>query len=309
MSQKPARGPVLAVVAGVFLAGCSGHSAVAGARATTPNGRTAAAVTSASAAGPQLPITAYLISGAQQTEINTAVSMGIAACMRRFGFDFAPPVPRTDPTDSQTAERYAPTDLAVASTQGYHPEPVGTVAPAPSPQPLSAAMLKVLRAGPNAPGRTRQPAQYVHGISIPEGGCVGQAQAAVEAHGGIIQDAQAAVDINFSGYERSLTDSRLLAVFVQWSRCMKGRGFSYRAPRDADNDPRWESPAPSPVEIATAEADVACKQADHVVADWFAVESDYENREIAANLGSLNRIRASIATAVGNAQEVIRSLR
>ncbi|MFJ3642393.1 hypothetical protein ACIPRD_21875 [Streptomyces sp. NPDC090108] len=254
----------------------------------------------------RLPIEKYLISPEENVRIERARSALMTSCMKRFGFDFDAENPNLGKKQNQTSHRYDPTDPAVAAVTGYHgAQEQARGAARPSRKPLSPDMERVLGHGRNAPslpgaGALPPGAEY-HGITVPKGGCVGEAEAKLTAGGGTIQDAQAAVDINFDGYVRSMADARLKSVFAEWSACMKAEGFGYPNPEAAVKDPAWRSPAPSKRERDTAAADARCKRKTNVVGTWFAVESAYEKREIQAGAGRMARVRRSIDVTLKNA--------
>ncbi|MER6064675.1 hypothetical protein ABT167_26580 [Streptomyces sp. NPDC001792] len=257
----------------------------------------------------RLPIEKYLISPQENARIEGARSALMTSCMKRFGFDFRPETPDYRQKWNQTAHRYDPTDAALAAARGYHGSQRGTQNEShPSRTPLTPGMEAVLGHGLNAPtppGAATPPADgKYHGIPIPKGGCMGEAEGKLTAGGGIIQDSTTAIDINFNDYVRSMADTRLKAAFAAWSACMKAKGFSYPTPEAAVKDPAWNSPKPSKHELATASADVACKRKNNVVGTWFAVEAAYEERDIQTDIKKMTRIRHSIDIAVRNAAAV-----
>lgn len=310
-SERPNTVAVLAVLAALAstVTGCTSATPISAAQrtATTPQGGAVPVLDST--LDQRLPIEKYLISPQENAKIESARSALMTSCMKRFGFAFKPAATDYGHKWNQTSHRYDPTDPALAETRGYHgPQRLPQNAANPSRKPLSRDMAIVMGHGldaPTPPGAAASPAggKY-HGITIPKGGCMGDAEAKLTAGGGIIQDSPAAIDINFSDYVRSMSDARLKAAFSAWSACMKKRGYSYSTPEAAVKDPAWSSPKPSERELATASADVACKRKNNVVGIWFAVESAYETRDIQANLKKMQRIRHSIDIAVRNAAAV-----
>ncbi len=85
-----------------------------------------------------------------------------------------------------------------------------------------------------------------------------------------------------------IEDSRYLAAAAKWSACMKIRGFAAQQPLQLLSDPRWNTPAPTPEEIATATADVDCKIETNLVGVAVAVLKAYDNEYIAKHLTELN---------------------
>jgi len=98
-------------------------------------------------------------------------------------------------------------------------------------------------------------------------------------------------------------DPRILAIDKAWSACMTHRGFSYRTPQQAAQR-NWPS-APSPVEIATAVADVTCKTQTNLTNTWLAVEAAYQLALISQNLTALSQLQASFATLLRRAEALV----
>ncbi|MFE9426457.1 hypothetical protein ACFYNO_26245 [Kitasatospora sp. NPDC006697] len=295
----------LSLALGLAATGCAagpGNRPRPPAAAATTAATTAAPAVAVPASSLHLPIEAYLLSTADSTRLQTARAALIGSCMKRFGADYTPAV--TAGPRSQMANRYGPTDPDTARTYGYHApdaqRPANGQPSAPALPPDLAAVLGHGAGAPQLPGAPPAPATY-HGLAVPPGGCVGEADRALTAGGGILQDDQAAVDINFQDYQRSLADAGVTAAFARWSSCMAAQGYRYDNPQSAVNDTRWRTPAPSAQEIATAAADVACKQQAGVVAAWFGAESQLEEQDIRTRSADLTRVRQSIDTALRNA--------
>ncbi|MFJ4670615.1 hypothetical protein [Kitasatospora purpeofusca] len=228
-----------------------------------------------------LPIEAYLLSGEQFRQLDTAQGVLVTRCVQGFGLDYSAPTP-TAPATTQTSHRYDPVEISDVSTNGYHsPDPDRGKKPGAAPS-VSPDVTTVLGAGLGPDGRAAPgTATEYRGKKLPSGGCIADAQRQLTARGGTGRDADVAVGVNYEGFERSRQDPRVVAVFQDWSRCMAERGYSYGTPGDALKDPRWGATAtPSAEEIATATADVECKARVNVVGVWFTVESAYEQELI-----------------------------
>ncbi|MFF4345063.1 hypothetical protein ACFY00_34735 [Kitasatospora sp. NPDC001540] len=268
---------------------------------------TSAAPTAAGPDGRILPIARYLISPDEDRRIQAARAALIASCVKRFGLDYSPA--KTSEKPDPMARRYDLTDARSAAARGYHREgdPVagGT---GPSPRELPPDVQAVLgngRAAPGGPSAAPRPSTTaVNGTAVPEGGCFGEADDALTAGGGVIQDQPLADEINGRDYEKSLADSRVRDVFRRWSECMGKKGHPYGTPIDAVSDERWRTASPSEVEIATATADVDCKQQTDLVGVWFTVESEYQSADVRSNSAALQRIRKAIDVALANADKV-----
>ncbi|MFJ9770305.1 hypothetical protein ACIRVF_03575 [Kitasatospora sp. NPDC101157] len=248
-----------------------------------------------------MPIEEYLYSADQLDQVAAARDRLTAQCMQRYGLQFTPtsrPQPRAG---GQATHRYDVVDPA----RGYRLPGQAPAAPAPAaptPPPMTAEQITVL-AG-NVPGNSKPITAY-HGLPVPKGGCLGEADGKLTAQGGSVTDDQLAIGINFDDYKRSMTDGTLQAAFHRWSDCMKARGYSYAAPADAMGDKRWKGTVtPLPEEIATATADAACRQRTNVVGTWYTVESAYEDQAIQANAEKLDQVRRGIAAVVRNAATV-----
>ncbi|WP_333777712.1 hypothetical protein [Streptomyces sp. IBSBF 3136] len=306
-SERPTGLAALAVLAALSCTatGCTSATPTAQRAAAAPEVGTVPTLDNTRAR--KLPVEKYLISPQENAKIESARSALMTSCMKRFGFTFKPATPDYGQKWDQTSHRYDPTDPALAAAHGYHGPRRGTQAGAqrPARKPMSSAMEVVLGHGlgaPTPPGGATPPADgKYHGLTIPKGGCMGEAEAKLTRGGGIIQDAPGAVDINFKDYVRSMADPKLKAAFAKWSSCMKEKGFSYPTPEAAVKDPAWNSPKPSKHELATAAADVDCKRRNNVVGTWFAVEAAYETRDIQSDIKKMTRIRNSIDIAVRNA--------
>src|SRR5579859_3339596 len=208
------------------------------------------------------PIDPYLATPAQARELEQAMNAVTADCMAGYGL---PAIPST-PTDfaalaragDARSELYGFFDPGVVAKQGYDVLEAG---PASRAVP-SAAQISVLT------GRTEAGvvvAEY-QGKSIPSGGCH---QTAVNAIGGLPPIPGASGELPDGGPQVPLTDPRMLSVDAKWSACMKVKGYAYATPADAYIDAKWrpipgrspsQSEAVMSAEIATATADLACKQ-------------------------------------------------
>lgn len=255
-----------------------------------------------------LPIQAYQITDDQYKKIDTALTSLEISCMKRFGFDYGPYVtpesgPPTGPT--QNAHRYGPVDQATAAQHGYHPARTPqTNIGAPTHQ-MSDAMASVLGSGDGPHSGPPTPATY-HGTAVPKGGCEGEAEDKLNIGGKDIGLHGVVNDVDASGFSRAMSDDRVTAAFASWSRCMKSAGYSYSTPNDAANDPSWRgSSIPSPTEIATAIADVKCKQQANVVGIWFSVESAYEQQMIEQQAPQLAQVKKNIDDALRRAGTVV----
>ncbi|SDT80860.1 hypothetical protein SAMN05216371_6466 [Streptomyces sp. TLI_053] len=307
-APAPVRRSVRSVGAPVIAALLALGGAVTGCASSGPAPAPAAAPsvdavpTLATADGRALPIARFLISPDEDRRIEAARTALIGSCMKRFGFDYAPPALGTKP-DLMT-RRYYLTDAASAAAQGYHWGPSADQRqPSAAPQPPAPELQAVLGHGRGGPDSSTEPAGRTHnGVAIPPGGCLGEADDTLTRGGGILQDDAGALEINGRGFTDSMADGRVKAAFAAWSRCMKEKGQTYASPVDAVRDERWfSSPTATAPEIAAATADVDCKQRNNVVGIWFAVETAYQNRAVQADAKRLEQARKAIDVTLANA--------
>lgn len=109
------------------------------------------------------------------------------------------------------------------------------------------------------------------------------------------------------GPQVPLSDSRWLAAQKRWSKCMEAAGFAgYTTPLDAMFDKKWEPEydkrgslgggGASSEEVATATADIVCKQKTNLVGVGLAVQSAYDQQYIATNRQALGEYRTKITS-------------
>lgn len=290
------RAPWIAVAGAVAfaaaVAGCGGGAAAAvPAPVPTP--------TLSSTAQLKLPIMTYELSSTQSAEANYLSQLDTQRCMRGFGFDYLPGLSASSVaenvriTEELDSRRYGVSDASVIATYGYHLPPwtKGTAAPAAFPAP----------GNPEFAVLTGQPAGSYHSRPIPQGGCTGQASRELAA-AGIDTGAQASggpdsglvQQMTAQDFTRAQSDPRVRAVDARWARCMRSYGYTYATPFQAAE--RWNLNAPvSSAEVQTAEHDVACKKQVNLIGVDFAVESDYENADIAHNSQALSQVKSEIA--------------
>jgi hypothetical protein len=98
-------------------------------------------------------------------------------------------------------------------------------------------------------------------------------------------------------------DSRVVPVLAEWSRCMAGQGFQYKTPMEPPKA-KWPVP-PGASEIATAVADVTCKQKTNLPGVWLAVEHGYQQALVERNAAALKELDDAWQQVIRNADEVI----
>ncbi|MCX5102253.1 hypothetical protein [Streptomyces sp. NBC_00439] len=249
--------------------------------------------------GLRLPLNVYLPTPGEQATGEYLVYRVQQHCMRGYGFRYLPHL-SSDYIGTTVAtwreyesRRYGISERTTAARRGYHlgEEPSETRAPQVSTA-LSVPEREVLSG--RAPDGRRMTTP-VQNRDVPDGGCAGLAERTV--HGDRTAKAQRGYDLvarlRGEAFDRSRSHPRVAAVNRKWSSCMRGKGFTYRDPDAAIEDPRWNllSARPSRAEVAVATADIACKLRTNLLGVNFAVEAEYENAAIAAHPQELAEVR------------------
>lgn len=288
-----------ALTATLLVSGCDGEPS----RTPAAPGPVATP-TPATTANLRLPLNAYLPTPQEQATREYLVYRVQQHCMRGFGFRYLPHlssayIATTVATWREyESRRYGISERAIAAERGYHlAEEPGK---ARAPQVANALSLpeREVLSGRTADGRASS--KPVRGRAVPLHGCAGQAERAVHADG--TETVQRGNDLvarlRHEAFERSRSDPRVAAVNRTWSSCMRSKGFAYRDPDAALEDPRWDlrSTRPSRAEVAVATADIACKLRTNLLGVNFAVEAEYENAAIAAHPQELAEVRTHKAT-------------
>jgi hypothetical protein len=258
----------------------------------------------------RLPLDAYMYTNDQYLAMLRARAHLISACMRRFGRDYPATVTNAVPgvhfpdLDNANARRYGLFDAESAALYGYNVPPRPEAAE-PDSRSTGSGGLEIterdlfLLDGRGRPGYENATLPTdVDGNALPEDGCNGEADRALAD--GLAQPDLGVVDtLAFEAHQRAEQDSRVRAAVEAWSACMKARGYAYSSIWEP-NDYPWPEP-PGPEEIATATADVACKEETNLVGIAFAVESAYQVRLIERHSAELNAVKAYIDAVNRNA--------
>jgi hypothetical protein len=248
-----------------------------------------------------LPIQPYLPTEQEQGQLAQAKKILIGDCMKGFGFSWvpAPDLPKVGPK-TLTDWRYGIHDLTLAEQRGYK-------ADAEEQQAYDAAVEKGAVDGTTADGPESQALsggiQEVDGKKVPEGGCVGAANDEIDA--GAIQ-ARAALELANAAFVKSKEDPEVVKAFADWSACMKRSGYDYKQPLDASDDSKFSAPEVSSEEIATATADIKCRQKTDVAWIWFQAESALQKSAIEGHAEQLSAERKKIDAAVRNASKIVK---
>ncbi|MFF2080185.1 hypothetical protein ACFVXG_36170 [Kitasatospora sp. NPDC058162] len=252
-----------------------------------------------------LPLDGYEPTAEQAATISRASHLVTARCMKDFGLQ-APQETYDVYTQAVTAARertrlygyFAP---AKAADKGYDRNQ--TVPGSALSRDVTAVLYGTDSAG--------KPVTSFNGRPVPKGGCW---QAGADALGGPPPLPGTAQALPGQGPRIPLTDPRLSAAYAQWSACMKDKGYTYASPADAYSDRRWGAPATPAAaapparhgdEVATAQADIACKISLNTVGQVVAVEAAYDNQYIAGNTDTLRGFARQVDARTRQAQAVI----
>ena len=255
-----------------------------------------------------LPVDAYKYTVPERNRLSWARDILIGRCMGGFGirYDAAADarqndrLGRIDVQDSGVygnKRRYSVTDMATATTYGYHL--VSTVTASPFDvggdqdnthglgKPDAAKTAIMLGAGPDGKPVSRS----ASGRRIPAGGCVGAADAKLSSTGSV-GEAKPVSSLAAASYDQSLKDTKVTGTFRAWSICMRGKGYHVTSPVDRITGFDIAAKTVSSREIATARADVACKQQTHLVQTWFDVEVSYQKKWIEQHADEFHQAKA-----------------
>lgn len=231
-----------------------------------------------------LPIDSYMLTVVQQGQWQQTADTLTRQCMARFGFELpTPPGPVDQGLDTYGNQRRygVPPSLAYARDYGFHfaendPRSTRMVNDPGWPPAPSADEAAVLR-GSNQSGEVTSYA----GLSVPRGGCQGQANSQVSSSAMI---PTAVSDLSIQSFEQTQADPRVIAAQSAWSKCMAEQGYSYKTSLDAmGNPPDGNGAVASSAEIAVAVADSTCAAQVNLVGLWSAVETAFQRQQIDAN--------------------------
>jgi hypothetical protein len=319
--------PLICTVAGCSTgSGDSGHS-------SGPSGSSSSSVKSESgaAAAPQdlvLPIDAYGMTLAQSNALVRATSILVGDCMRKEGFqvDSAKNDRQMQALARRTVQdkgvngnlrRYGVTDLGIARKYGNH---LISAVDNPQKAPVSKKSADMYGLGPltpamsvalfgNSPQRTAvdpskaDPSQ----VGPSQAGCLDNAHKVIQGDSGSLGKSEVAAQIRGRSYVLSLTDPTVTAAFRRWAACMKAKGYTRATtPSDSvlDHDD-VAGPTVSKQDIAVAEADVSCKQQNHVLRIWSGFEIKYQKDQIEKHSQELQQEKAALQAQVKRITDVL----
>lgn len=334
---RPAAALVAALAAVGVLAGCSssggtspaaGRPAAASASASGPSGSGTSAGGSAGpvsgspapaggSAAPvapagddprytaRLPIAAYSFTDAQTASVDAAVDVLTDRCMRRYGMRYQAPAEPPPPARQSADRRYGLSSAFDAAHYGYHltPDEESPSTPAPAARGGTAQYLVLFGRPDGTHPDATGPVTY-QGRAVPLGGCRGEARATLDRDDDPAA-ARAAAAIADDSYGASGKDPAVRKATQAWSACMRGKGYAYPTPLAALGDKSFIGRPVSPREVATAEADMACKRTTGLLGTWFAAETRVQDAMIARQRAELGALRSAHAAKLAAAARIV----
>ena len=266
------RGAGVWLAAATLLAGCGGVEQ-GGEGAKSPGLPVLTRVTTAAQASAS-PFSLIFESSAELFDRRDAYERLMDRCTTRYGFPFVPGDRYRPPTQFfDLAQPYGPVDLATVTRLGYHdPESLATGSP---PEPFwegSATPSRVVF------GTGEQVTTPPGAGDLPRGGCDAEV---TKTLGGL----RPAATVKRAGsvFVGADKDPRWRAAVASWASCMKRRGYDYPSSVAAVDEFRTAPGGPSERELATARADVECKNSTRQVDVLVAVLAAHEALAIAEN--------------------------
>lgn len=253
---------LLCVAAGTA---CSRQSA---APSATPEPTLTAVPQLRSAADVTLPLDAFTQTPEQRALDYQANDLLVARCMRRGGAQWqgnaderARDISRY--IEATNAARFGLVDEAVAAQYGYHKRPG----------------LTLSEIGGGKSGVT------------PSKECAAEAKLTLGKDAPSPDDFALAFRLRDEAEARVQKDHRYVDMLEQWRACMRRAGFRYATPGAAAEDPKWQTQSPSTAELATAAADVRCKQETNYLGLTVALRVAYEQQLMEGNAEALQRLK------------------
>ncbi|MFE5549607.1 hypothetical protein ACFQ71_38210 [Streptomyces sp. NPDC056534] len=244
-----------------------------------------------------LPLDAYDTTAEERAALQKVYDLFGIACMKKKGFKVTMPERRTESSESVYGRRYFIVRMDEAARFGYRPARM---------MENDQEKIKNMKTGLESPAAHKAwTDQDPDDNSNPNKatGCGAAALPVVDK--GVGKDSDIVIhNLSSESWHRSEQDSRMQAVFKEWSSCMATSGFTYTTPIESNNDKRWHGEV-TPLEIATAKADVSCKQKSNLAGLWLAVETAYQERQIEENAEALRVRRAVWDIRMRNARQAL----
>ncbi|MEA5360924.1 hypothetical protein VA596_15355 [Amycolatopsis sp., V23-08] len=241
-----------------------------------------------------LPFDAYRHTPAEINVIERATAVLARDCLNRFGLHWAPPtVDAVDTSRPTAAGRYGIVDAAEVARLGYHAAEPPDRPSQPQP-PLDVLMVY-----------TGKGASDVGGQPVPEGGCLGEARRRLEEGLPAAMPGERFAELDRELYLTAQADERVQRAMTGWRECMAESGLRYADVWAANDDVRWSAPEPTPEEIATAKADLACRTRSGLAGTWLAVETAYQQRVISERRKEFDALATALHARLAHARQIV----
>jgi hypothetical protein len=230
------------------------------------------------------PLDKYRSQPEELRTLQEAQDVAVQRCLARFGIEYTVPERRVVPQVDRPIGVVSAQD---AARLGYKSPAAADMKAVDKANAETEPLADVARAVITGTGE-----RTVNGVAVPSGGCAAESLRALANRDPNRENL--VVGLAAASYEKAEGDSRVRAVFTRWSECMSAAGYDYRRPMDANNDPAYGTEQAGAEEIATAKADVSCRDQENVSGLWVAVITAYQHEIVADNWDALNQHRNEI---------------
>ncbi len=303
-------GLIASAIAGLALAGCAASPGGSGAR---PASTAAAASTAAPVTAALLPLAGYEADTSQQDAIDNAEDELTARCMHGKGFTMPAPTAAQKALQAFTAKSaqsgatqpYGITSASYAAQYGYGPP----ITPGSAPSHVTtAAPGTTISLGPTESAAFNVALVGYASGEPPPGqnttkGCEGQALRQLQAGPRTPDPVGLVSQLVADSQQQAQSAPAVIRALARWSSCMAASGYHYATPMQAMTA-QWPVPA-SQVEIATASADVSCKNRTKLVSIWLTAEAAAQRTLIQSNAVALDQIKQAYAAEISRAEAVL----
>ncbi|MFF2022378.1 hypothetical protein ACFVW2_11325 [Streptomyces sp. NPDC058171] len=240
------------------------------------------------------PIDSYQLSESDRNTVSEAVDILIRDCMKQSGHDWRVVRAPQQEVNWMNRLRYGVIEIEVAKTYGYRT----------SAELLFSDESRQFRADIKERRSELTKSEWETSWK-----CRQEADAHIDR--GVNVQQTNYQKFRKQSYEGAQRDPDVVRAVAEWRSCMKDAGFPYASPDAAAEDPRWrqEEGEPStyraPEEIATAVADVTCKNKVRLVDRRFAAEKAHGQRIIDGNAAYFSELRVARERQLTRARDVI----
>jgi hypothetical protein len=259
-----------------------------------------------------LPLEAYeQIASLEQDTGIAAFGLLVQRCMQAKGFSYdVAPQPSESLAELRAVENQPAglTSLAQAKAHGYG-KPGKLYVPS-GREGLSVFSLDLPR-GMSMKALSKHPAwaSALLGGDAPgappsawrQRGCYQSVQAQLTHRTSRLTDPVPALAAQAAQWAQS--DPRVLATQRAWSKCMAARGYRYQTPLEPVTH-HWPK-KPTPVEIATATADVTCKTWVNLPHTVLAIEAAYQRALLAQNPAAFTHLQTGFRSLLQKAENLL----